>query len=479
MKEIKVQIKERNILELLEDANKGDLINLAHITSVDMELLTSKIENSFKEILDKEVENAINANNIKVQNEISSYKERIVLLTKEKEDIKVITLNEEKNKNSIEKLDLENKFKLEESNLKNTINNLNSELNSIKDSLSKQFELELKTKLAEVKELEIKKIEGLEKEKQELLLKQSEYNKDIEILKKDKEQQEEFFKLKLEKELSVKVSEVSNKYKEDLLEKEKQINNLTNQRSIKNVKQTGEDLESWCDLEVRNFMQNGLFNCTWSKDNLVVKQDDDTKGSKADFIFNIYADDTHNTLLSNICLEMKDENPDSIYKKKNEDYYKQLDKNRTKKGCKYALLVSTLEIDKPNDLPIYKVNEFSDMYVIRPAYLMTFINMIVSLTVNFKRLLLEEQRDIIEFKSSADLLEEFDSIKNTYLDKPLKLLEKEIANIKSASSSIVSAAEKINTSCESIKIKYIEEIENKIERFNINKLIKKVDKHDN
>jgi hypothetical protein len=235
------------------------------------------------------------------------------------------------------------------------------------------------------------------------------------------------------------------------------------------TKQTGEDLEAWCDNEVRSYMQNGLFNCTWNKDNDAVKYDDETKASKADFIFKIYADDKHNEdeLLSSICLEMKDENPDSVNKKTNESHYKQLDRNRNKKNCKYALLVSNLELDKPNDLPIYRVNEYKDMYVVRPAYMMTFLNLITSLTNRFVELINYNKESQIELKNINELIEEFDKIKNTYLDKPLESLIKNIDIIKRNNDAVIKASKTIDDTIDTITKNYINMIENKISNFEI------------
>jgi hypothetical protein len=216
-------------------------------------------------------------------------------------------------------------------------------------------------------------------------------------------------------------------------------------------------------------MQNGMFNCTWSKDNEVIKLDGEAKGSKADYIFKIFANESHNDneLLSSICLEMKDENPDSANKKANSDYYRQLDKNRLKKNCKYAVLVSSLESDKPNDLPMFRVNDFEDMYVVRPAYLMTFLNIIVSLVTKFKDLLIDDNNKKLELKSYINLIEEFNSLKSIYLDKPLENLEKSIIEMLRQSESIKIAAGKISENCEKIANGYVRDIQEKINKFEI------------
>lgn len=258
--------------------------------------------------------------------------------------------------------------------------------------------------------------------------------------------------------------------KENLLkQKDDRINEILRQKASLNVKQTGENLEAWCNNEVISYMQNGLFNCTWNKDNEAIKLDGEGKGSKADYIFKVFASSAHeeSELLASLCLEMKDENPDSVNKKSNSDYYKQLDRNRVKKNCKYAVLVSSLESDKPNDLPMFRVNEYEDMYVVRPAYLMTFLNIIVSLVTKFKDLVIEDNKEKLALKNYIDLMDEFNALKSSYLDKPLENLEKSIIDMLKQSESIKIAASKISESCEKIANGYIRDIEDKINKFDI------------
>jgi len=166
-------------------------------------------------------------------------------------------------------------------------------------------------------------------------------------------------------------------------------------------------------------------------------------------------------------MDMKDENPDSVNKKSNSDYYKQLDKNREKKNCKYAVLVSNLEMDKPNILPIFKVREYENMYVVRPAYLMTFLNMIASLTTRFSELILSKEAEELELKSKFALLEEFEEIKKTYLDKPLESLEKAIADITKNTESISKAVRNIDEQCDKINRSYINQINEKINKYEL------------
>ena len=263
--------------------------------------------------------------------------------------------------------------------------------------------------------------------------------------------------------------ELEEKHKKEIEEYQKIIDQLKRNKSSLNSKNIGEDLENWCDHEVRQYMQNGLLNCTWEKDNKVIKNEDENKGSKADFIFKIYADEKKEkeTLLTSVCLEMKDENPDSVNKKTNKDYYNQLDKNRIKKECRYAVLVSDLERDKPNDLSIYKVLEYQDMYVVRPEYMMTFLNMLVSLNTTFAKLTLLKSREDEKFKSYDELQEEFEKIKKSYLDDQLSKLENEVINLEKHNKTISDASLKINESIRKIRDNYIDQIKDKLEKFEI------------
>ncbi len=328
-----------------------------------------------------------------------------------------------------------------------------SELNVKYQTLEKEILLKLREKELEIENKYLTEITNLK-----ALIEQTKTQKD------------------LEKETAL--NEQKTHYSEEINEYKDTINALQRQKASLNVKQTGEDLEAWCDNEVTSYMQNGLFNCLWQKDNKVIKNEDDVKGSKADFIFKVFVDEKQQDLLTSVCLEMKDENPDSKNKHTNESYYKKLDENRFKKNCKYALLVSNLEMDKPNILPIFKVREYPDMYVVRPAYLMVFLNMIASLTTRFSDLIKAKESEVLELKDKNDLIEEFNNIKASYLDGQLEMLEKQIGLIQKSTENIRKASNDIDASCEKMVTSYINKINDKLAKFELklNKsVIKKLD----
>ena len=438
MKKIEVIIKDKKTLELLEDASKGDIIDLEEINNIDYTNIQMIIEKGKDDVYNKRFD--------EYKNNLDKQKEN---------ELKVLEENNKKNL-ELKILEISSKYNEEIQKLKNTnllnINNKDIEINKLKQELNSQKEL--LESIIEKEKLKIKQenLETISLLKEELNKKTREYeeklnNKNLEHLKEIGNVKEELGKI--------------------IREKEDTINLLQRQKASLNVKQTGEDLESWCNNEMISYMQNGFINCTWQKDNTVIKEFDENKGSKADFIFKVFVDEKHNEedLLTSVCLEMKDENPDSVSKKTNADYYKQLDKNRSKKGCKYALLVSNLETEKANDIPIYKVNEYQDMYVVRPAYMMTFLNIITSLTMRFVKIILDDKNETFELKKKNEFFDEFEKVKSTYLDKPLETLTKEIEGIRKNNESIIKAANGIDEICSKISRSYINVIEDKINKF--------------
>ena len=107
------------------------------------------------------------------------------------------------------------------------------------------------------------------------------------------------------------------------------------------------------------------------------------------------------------------------------------------------------------------------MYVCRPAYLTTFLNMIVSLTNKFKDLILQDIKERKELKSQEDFMKQFDALKKTYLDKPLEQLEKNVEELSKQNENIFKASQKINETISTIKKSYLDEINNKLSRFEV------------
>ena len=480
MKQLQVIVKDKNTLVLLEDGKKDDQINLAELANVNLTAIEEVIASGKDQVyqkklaelrltLEQERKDALAIQKLELTKDHSKVVQKLEETVSNYDVNKALEIEKLNSTHNIEVEQLKAQLIKVEENSRQLLetqimkmakdyeyerSKLDSQIHVLKSTLEQKVENERLT----IEQKYAAKIAELER----LLAEQKSLN-EIAVMKKDSEYEEVINKLKLEH------SEEINKKNEIINQKDMLYQELQNRKAALNIKMIGEGLEAWCNNEMTSYMQNGFLNCTWNKDNTPVKGEGETSGTKADFIFNIYASDAcnENELLAGVCLEMKDENPNSIHKKKNADYLLALHKNRVKKGCKYAVLVSNLELDNPNDLPIVKVREYEDMYIVRPAYMVVLLNMITSLTTNFKDLLLQAYKEEIEVKAKTDLLEQFETLKKTYLENELESLGKKVNNIKAKSSTIIKAAEDIDNYCEEIINKYISKIQTKLETFEV------------
>lgn len=482
LKKVSVIVKDKYTLILDESAQKGDYIDLSNLTSIDFKYIESLIANGKDDVYNRKFEDYTKEleekYKLKQENEIRKLEYQYETKLKEINN----HYNLDKNNLEYELKDLKSTF---EAKMDVQKNKLAYEHQTEKNNLEKSYlekinllELE-NNKLKESVDLQLSNLEN--RLSNEFLKKIEEYKNTVNLLNLEKEKLKNINdnleaniaeKLKL-KELEInqiknqEINDIKDKFNKTIFEKEEIINNLKRQKSALNIKQTGENLEAWCDNEMKSYRQVGLFNTTWNKDNDVIREDDEVKGSKADYIFRIFESQNLKTELASVCLDMKDENPDSSKKQSNEHYYKALDKNRLKKKCKYAVLVSNLETDRPNDLPIWKVNEYEDMYVVRPGYMMTFLNMLNSLTLKFANIILSEEKEQMQLLSYNTMIEQFESLKNTYLDKPLEALKKNIENIRTQNEGLRKISYNIDNECSKIINSYICGIEEKLNKFNI------------
>lgn len=140
------------------------------------------------------------------------------------------------------------------------------------------------------------------------------------------------------------------------------------------TKMIGETLEQHCEIEFERLRAAAFQNATFGKDN------DASTGSKGDYIFREAAvsDDGQATEFISIMFEMKNESDTTATKKKNEDFLKQLDKDRTQKGCEYAVLVSTLEPESElyNGGIVDVSHRFPKTYVVRPQFFIPIITLL-------------------------------------------------------------------------------------------------------
>lgn len=496
MANIKVKIIDQNTLCLEEDAKKGDIIDLKTAISIDTAFIQRLIEEEKTKLVDKklqeqksELEKLFNANISKIKAEYEAERDKKIQENANSYDaiVNSLKLDKAKLEEKIEsnKVEAKNNLELElakEKNLhQNEIESLNN--NYLKNDFEqKRLIQELQNQLNSQKESRDKDIQ-IEKSKVENDFKDKLIEKDKLI--SDSKRELELLKVKGEKDLLEKENEIKKvhdeeikKLQDELQEAKAECDKLSLAKSFQNVKKLGEELEKWCTQEYENAAVAGFTNCTWQKDNDAIKEALDEKGTKADFIFKVFSDTPSECTfpISSVCLEMKNESNVSVNKKKNSDHYKKLDEDRKKKGCEYALLVSELEWDTANDSPIKKVNEYEKMFVVRPQYMITFLSIVYSLSTKYSEIINAKNKEALNLKESQELIEEFESLKKTYLEKPLETLAKQIEEINKNNDKIIEVANKNRDVISKLINDTLSTIQLKIERFNIRKLVKMRDK---
>ena len=326
MKTVKVSIVDENTLSLLEDAKKGDIISLKdlHERDIDKSNISDVVKSKIKADVEEEVEK------LKAQ----------MLVEKEK-DLKVVELQKEKEiKEKIEGITKEEyeKYKNETTELKVQLEKLTMENNTLKEQNKKDVELATKD------------IES----KYQRDLTDKEYT--IKKLEDEKQTIEENTKNKM----LLEFTEKENNYKAEISTKDKEIDLLRDMRLKQSTKMLGETLEKHCDLAFEQIRLALPETIEFGKDT------DAKEGSMGDRIYREF-DNEGNEVLS-IMFEMKNEADETKTKHKNEDFFKELDKDRKQKKCEYAVLVSLLEKDNDMYDGIYTVppTKYKDMFVVRP-----------------------------------------------------------------------------------------------------------------
>ena len=159
--------------------------------------------------------------------------------------------------------------------------------------------------------------------------------------------------------------------KDELIaDREREIERIQDMRARLSTKMLGESLEQHCEIEFNRLRPTAFPRAYFEKDNEVVE------GTKGDFVFRDF-DEEGNEIVS-IMFEMKNEADESVHRKRNEDHFRKLDKDRRDKGCEYAVLVSLLEPD--NELYAAGITDvsyrFEKMYVIRPQFFIPLITLL-------------------------------------------------------------------------------------------------------
>lgn len=204
-----------------------------------------------------------------------------------------------------------------------------------------------------------------------------------------------------ENEYLLKEKMVKDSYQEKLKDKDEQIAYYKDFKARQSTKMIGESLEQHCFNEFNKLRP--LFPYAYFE-----KDNDAKTGSKGDFIFRDYDED--GTEIVSIMFEMKNEADMTATKHKNDDFLKELDKDRREKKCEYAVLVSMLEIDNDyyNEGIVDVSHKYEKMYVIRPQFFIPLITLIRGAAINslkYKKELLTVQNqnlDIVHFEEDLN-----------------------------------------------------------------------------
>ena len=182
--------------------------------------------------------------------------------------------------------------------------------------------------------------------------------------------------------------------------KDDQIAQLKEFKARQSTKMVGESLEQHCQIQFNSLRMTAFPNAYFEKDNEV-----SSSGSKGDFIFRDFEDGQE---FISIMFEMKNEMDTTASKHKNEDFFKELDKDRSEKGCEYAVLVSLLEADNElyNNGIVDVSYKYPKMYVIRPQFFIPMITLIRNAALNSLQYQKElavvrnQQLDLVNFESN-------------------------------------------------------------------------------
>ncbi len=204
----------------------------------------------------------------------------------------------------------------------------------------------------------------------------------------------------LEKQLAEK--SLKDKYETQIKDRDDEIERIRDMKARLSTKMVGETLEQHCETEFNRIRATAFPLAYFEKDN------DASSGSKGDYIFRDL--DASGTEIVSIMFEMKNESDTTATKKKNEDFLKELDKDRREKGCEYAILVSLLESDSElyNTGIVDMFYRYPKMYVVRPQFFIPIITLLrnaamKSLEYKTELALVKEQSvDVTNFETNLD-----------------------------------------------------------------------------
>jgi hypothetical protein len=204
----------------------------------------------------------------------------------------------------------------------------------------------------------------------------------------------------LEKQLAE--QSLKDKYQTQIKDRDDQIERLRDLKARLSTKMVGETLEQHCEIEFNRIRAAAFQRAHFEKDN------DARSGSKGDYIFR--ESDENGAEIVSIMFEMKNESDETATKKRNDDFLKELDKDRTEKGCEYAVLVSLIEPESElyNSGIVDVSHRYPKMYVVRPQFFVPLITLLRNAALNAMKykselaLVRSQNVDITKFETQLD-----------------------------------------------------------------------------
>lgn len=303
----------------------------------------------------------------------------------------------------------ENAVRLAEANLRNKmqqhLTSKDKEINEEKAKKEQDFAKQLAAKELELAELK-SKVSSAELEKNLSI---------TEAVKELEKQRDNLANNLANKEIEKKLLEnsLNEKYRaelktrDDIIKlKEEEIALRKDMKLKLSTKMIGETLEQHCEAEFNKLRATGFQNAYFEKDN------DSRSGSKGDFIYR-ESDEFGNEIIS-IMFEMKNEGDETATKKRNEDFFKELDKDRSQKDCEYAVLVTLLESESElyNSGIVDVSHKYDKMYVVRPQFFIPIITLLRNAALKSMQykaelsLIKNQQVDITNFENKIDAFKE-------------------------------------------------------------------------
>lgn len=284
-----------------------------------------------------------------------------------------------------------------------TKNELEKQLGNLKQQLD-QAESQKKLFEEQLKHQYDQKISQLESEiKQHQTERELAVERAVSTVEKERDQLKSALIVKDKEKETLELS-LKDKYESVMKFKDEEIERLKDMKTKLSTKMVGESLEQHCEIEFNKLRATAFPRAYFEKDNTVSR----SSGSKGDYIYR--ESDEHGNELISIMFEMKNENETTATKHKNEDFLKELDKDRKEKNCEYAVLVSLLEANNEfyNQGIVDMSHRFPKMYVIRPQFFIPMITLLRNAAMNsleYRRelqLVKEQNVDVTNFENKIN-----------------------------------------------------------------------------